>query len=282
MYQKMMRRINSHPSYALTIVRKFIQRYRKVCVHCGVVGSLNVHHSDQRGIQTFICTSCNRTFSELFGTIFFRSKIPIHIWLIAILEWVISTGSVSAAEIGRKTGISHLSSWRMLMKIRRAMPLEHGEMLKDIVESDEAWFGRKENQHIVLGLVERYSRKLRLIIIPNVKEETLYPHIQKNVQEGSLFFTDSRITYSITGIRYEHRTVNHSKYEFARGAVHTNTIEQIWGWIKGIIRTIHHGVSSKYRHLYLAQFAFRYQNEKSSNLFFNTLCQLFHPTYCLI
>lgn len=282
MYQKIMRRINSHPLYAITLVRNLIKRHRKACVHCGVVGRINIHHTDKRGIRTYLCISCNCTFSELFGTLFYRSKIPIHIWCMAILEWAISTGSVSASEIARKTGISHVSAWKMLMKLRRVMVEGRSDMLQGIVESDEAWFGRKENQHIVLGLVERYSRKLRFIIIPNVKEETLYPHIQENVKEGSQFFTDSRITYSITGIRYEHRTVNHSKYEFARGTVHTNTIEQIWGAVKGIIRTIHHGVSAKYRHLYLAQFAFRYQYEKSSNLFFNTLCLLFFPTYCLI
>lgn len=282
MYQKIMRRISSHPLYALELIRKLTQRHRKACVRCGIVGHLNIHHTDQRGIQTFLCTSCNQTFSELFGTIFYRSKIPIHIWCMAILEWAISTGSVSAAEIGRKTGLSHPSAWKMLMKIRGAMVQKNDCLLRGIVESDEAWFGRKQNQHIVLGLVERYSRKVRFITIPNVKEETLYPHIQKNVEQGSQFFTDCRITYSITGIRYEHRTVNHSKYEFARGIVHTNTIEQMWGAVKGIIRTIHHGVSAKYRPLYLAQFAFRYQNEKSSNLFFNTLCQLFRPTYCLI
>jgi transposase-like protein len=203
-------------------------------------------------------------------------------WCIAILEWAISTGSVSAAEISRKTGLSHPSAWKMLMKIRGALVQRDNELLQGMVESDEAWFGRKENQHIVLGLVERYSRKLRFIMIPNVKEETLYPHILEHVQTGSRFFTDSRLTYSITGIRYEHQTVNHSKHEFARDIVHTNTIEQIWGMIKGIIRTIHHGVSAKYRHLYLAQFAFRYQNEKTSHLFFNTLCQIFRPTYCLI
>lgn len=282
MYQKIMRRINSHPSYALLIIRKLIQRHRKVCVRCGVVGHLNIHHTDQRSVRTYLCTACNQTFSELFGTIFYKSKIPIHVWCMAILEWAISTGSVSAAEIARKTGLSHPSAWKMLMKIRRAMVQEDNHLLKGIVESDEAWFGRKENQHIVLGIVERYGRKLRFIIIPNVKEKTLYPLIRKNVEQGSQFFTDSRITYSITGIRYEHKTVNHSKYEFARGLVHTNTIEQIWGAVKGIIRTIHHGVSAKYRHLYLAQFAFRYQYEKTSNLFFNTLCLIFHPTYCLI
>lgn len=281
MYQKIMRRITSHPSYALTLIRKLTQRYRKVCVHCGGLGGLQIHHTDKRGIRTYLCTGCNRTFSELFGTIFYRSKIPLHFWCIAILEWAISTGSVSAAEIARKTGLSHPSSWKMLMKMRSVLT-QGNTFLQGIVESDEAWFGKKDNQDIVLGMVERYSRKVRFMIIPDVKEKTLYPLIQATVKEGSSFFTDCRITYSITGIRYHHQTVNHSTYEFARGIVHSNTIEQIWGWMKGIIRTIHHGVSKKYRSLYLSQFAFRYEHEKSSNLFFATLCQIFRPTYCLI
>jgi transposase-like protein len=141
----------------------------------------------------------------------------------------------------------------------------------------------KDNQDIIMGIVERGKRKIRLINIPNVKEKTLYPHIRKHIKEGSNFFTDTRNTYSITGIRYHHQTTNHSKGEFAReGGVHSNTIEQIWGDIKGVIRTIHHGISKKYRELYLAQYAFAYQFKYSTNLFFKTLCQLFSPTYCLI
>jgi transposase-like protein len=88
------------------------------------------------------------------------------------------------------------------MNIRRTMVEHDDSILKELVESDEAWFGRKENQQIILGLVQRYTRKLRFVVISNVKEATLYPHIRKNVQEGSRLFTDSRITYAITGIRY--------------------------------------------------------------------------------
>jgi len=43
-------------------------------------------------------------------------------------------------------------------------------MLQGFVEADEAWFGRKTNQDIVMGMVERDKRKIRLITIPNVKE----------------------------------------------------------------------------------------------------------------
>lgn len=283
-YQKIMRKLISHPGSAILMLRKTTDRYRKCCVHCGVIAKLQRHHTDKRGIRTYQCQACNKTFAETYGTIFYQSKIPISDWLLAIIYWTTATGSVSAADLSRKLGISHISAWKMLMKIRGKLSLSLGrEMLEGLVEADEAWFGKKKNQDIVMGIVERGKRKIRLIVIPNVQEESLYPQIRKHVQEGSTFFTDTRNTYFITGIRYHHQTTNHSKGEFARdGVIHSNTIEQIWGDIKGIIRTIHHGISRKYRKLYLAQYAFAYEFKHSTNLFFTTLCQLFSPTYCLI
>lgn len=259
------------------------KRYRKCCPLCGVVRRPEKHHTDSRGIITYRCRDCFKTFSELYGTPFFRSKIPLSSWLLAIVYWITATGGLSAADLGRKLGISHPAAWRMLMKIRGELNArDTGSLLSGIVEADEAWFGRKSNQEIVMGIAERGRRRLRLIVIPNVKEETLYPHIRRNVKKGSKFFTDSRITYAITGIEYHHQVTNHSAHEFARGEVHSNTIEQIWGDIKGVIRTIHHGVKKKYRQLYLAQYLFRYEHIHSTNLFFKTLSQLFSPTYCLI
>jgi transposase-like protein len=203
--------------------------------------------------------------------------------MLAIIEWEESTGSISSSELSRKLNISYPTAWSMLMKMRTYMNngLDKNEIFSGIIEADEAWFGRKNNQDIVLGMVERNRRKLKLFIIENVKEETLYPIIEKNVKYGSDFYTDCRITYAITGIYYNHKTTNHSQGEFARNNVHSNTIEQIWGDIKGIIRTIHHGISKKYRHLYLAQYVFKYQFFHITNFFFKTLFTLFLPTYCL-
>lgn len=282
-YQKIMRRLISHPGFAIQIIRKMTARYSKCCPKCGIITCPEIHHTDGRGIKTFRCQHCSKTFTELYGTIFYQSKVPLAYWLLAIIYWINSTGGLSGAELARHLGISHAAAWRMLMQIRISMRKGlSDDMLHGIVEADEAWFGKKKNQDIVMGIVERERRKLRLIVIPDVKEKTLYPHIRHNVKKGSKFFTDSRITYAITGIEYHHQTTNHSASEFARGEVHSNTIEQIWGDIKGIIRTIHHGITRKYRELYLAQYIFKYENKNDSNLFFKTLCQLFTPTYCLI
>lgn len=296
-YQKIMRRLISHPGCAIEIIRNMIKRYRKCCPKCGVIAHPEIHHTDKRGIRTYRCQHCSKTFTELYKTLFYKSKIPLAYWLRAIIYWINSTGGLSAAELGKNLGVSHVTAWKMLMKIRESMKKGlSDDLLQGITEGDEAWFGRNrskpekgkkpkfktDNQQIVLGIAERGRRKLRLIVIPDVKEETLYPHIRDNVKKGSKFFTDSRVSYCITGIEYHHQVTNHSAKEFARGEVHSNTIEQIWGDIKGMIRTIHHGITKKYRELYLAQYIFRYENKDSSNLFFKTLCQLFSPTYCII
>lgn len=283
MYHKLKRELFTHPRAALKYMRSLTSRRRKVCPFCGILRQPEIHHTDRRGIITYRCRDCHRTFSELLGTVFYRSKIPIHKWLLLIISWLDSTGSISAAEVGRELEISHPTAWKMLMKIRIELTKgQDNSLLQGLVEGDEAWMGKKHNQEIIQGMVQRGRRRLRLMVVPNVQEMTLYPNIEEYVQRGSKFFTDSRISYAITCVYYHHQTVNHSAKEYARGIAHCNTMEQIWGWIKGIIRTIHHGISKKYRKYYLAQFAFRYENEPYSNMFFLTLFKLFSPTYCLI
>lgn len=282
-YQKIMRRLISHPGCAIGIIRRLTDRHRKCCPLCGVVRHPEIHHTDGRGVRTYRCLDCRKTFTELRGTLFHNSKVSLSDWLLAILYWTTATGGLSAADLGRKLGVSHVTAWRMLMRIRGRLTRGVSDGLLEIItEADEAWFGRGGNQEIVMGIVQRGRRRLRLIVIPDVKEATLYPHIRDNVRKGSKFFTDSRVSYAITGIEYHHQVTNHSASEFARGEVHSNTIEQIWGDIKGIIRTIHHGVSRKYRRFYLGQYVFQYENRHSTNMFFSTLCQIFSPTYCLI
>jgi len=284
MYSKTLRQLFTHPSIAITMIRQFTSGRRWACPKCGVVHRPEIHHTDHRRIITYRCNHCRKTFSELYGTIFYKSKVPLNIWCKAIILWINSTGSISAKEIERNLDISYPTAWKLLMKIRKYLhsSMDGSYVLSGVVEADEAWFGRKKNQDIVMGIVQRKSRKLKLFQIPNVKEKTLYPIIEKNVEKGSDFFTDQRITYSATNVYYNHQTTNHSKGEFARkGRIHSNTIEQIWGDIKGIIRTIHHGISKKYRHLYLAQYTLKYMHLHCTNFFNFVLCQIFSPTYCL-
>jgi transposase len=68
-----------------------------------------------------------------------------------------------------------------------------------------------------------------------------------------------------------HDSVNHSQKEFARGNVHTNTIEGFWGQLKRSIDGTYHGVSKKHLQTYVDEFAYRYSLRSSEIPLFHLL-----------
>jgi ISXO2-like transposase domain len=60
-----------------------------------------------------------------------------------------------------------------------------------------------------------------------------------------------------------HGSVDHSKYEFVRGNVSTNTIEGVFSiFTRGMIGTYQH-CGSQHLHRYLAEFDFRYNHRSA-------------------
>jgi hypothetical protein len=68
--------------------------------------------------------------------------------------------------------------------------------------------------------------------------------------------------------------VNHARYEYVRGDVHTNTIESAFGLFKRAIVGSFHQVSHKHLDRYLDEFEFRFNNRKNKYLFRDTLTRL--------
>src|SRR5207248_6509286 len=85
-----------------------------------------------------------------------------------------------------------------------------------------------------------------------------------NADRKSVLMTDEHSVYPSVGAHYaDHHTVNHSQYEFARGAASTNTIEGVFSIFKrGMVGTYQH-CGEQHLHRYLAEFDFRYSNRVS-------------------
>src|ERR1051325_6403822 len=87
------------------------------CPHCG---SLNVHKmagKTQAGM--FLCNDCREKFTVRTGTVFERSHIPLHKWLMGLHIMAASKKSVSALQLQRMLGLgSYRTAWFMCHRCR--------------------------------------------------------------------------------------------------------------------------------------------------------------------
>jgi transposase-like protein len=208
------------------------------CPHCG---SLNVHKmTGETQAGMFLCNDCREKFTVRTGTVFERSHIPLHKWLLALHLMAASKKGMSALQLSRMLGITYKSAWFMCHRIREAMnPATTGPLggSGKVVESDETLIGGKTKnrayakkepkKHTVLTLVER-DGKSRSFHVANVKAKTLREKIVTTVSRKSHLMTDDLGSYGKVGKEFDnHSTVNHSADEYVRmgGFVHVNTAE---------------------------------------------------------
>jgi len=102
------------------------------------------------------------------------------------------------------------------------------------------------------------SGQVVIQMLADVKQTTIAPLIQSTIAQGALIYTDEYDIYCrLRQWGYEHKTVCHSKGEYARDEdgdgfheVHVNTIEGFWSLLRSWLRP-HRGISQEKLPLYL-------------------------------
>jgi transposase-like protein len=135
----------------------------------------------------------------------------------------------------------------------------------------------------VLGLIER-GGLVRIRMLDNVQRSTIQPLIEQLVGKGSLVYSDEYNIYNWLSSDYEHKTVNHSRGEYARDEdgdgkheVHVNTIECFWSLLRPWLR-VHRGVSQSYLPYYLGFFECLYNLRRRGQLALSGLLTLLIAT----
>jgi hypothetical protein len=188
---------------------------------------------------------------------------------------------MSAHQIMHMLGLkSYKSAWFMMHRIRYAMTQESlACKFEGTIEMDETYVGGKfKNMHVskrkevrerehyygkapVVTLLER-GGNVRSFTLDRVTHENLKEVVTQNIKEQSKLMTDSASPYYLAEKDYQHESVCHSKDEYVRGDVHTNSVEGFFSLLKrGIIGTYHH-VSKGHLHRYCTEFDFRYNRRK--------------------
>jgi transposase len=190
-------------------------------------------------------------------------------WFYAIYLFSVGKNGVSAKELERHLGVTYKTAWRMAKQIRLMMQQDGTPPLSGVIEADETYIGGKArrdqtftNKSAVVGIVEKQKGvgKVKAFATKSANATNTLPFLRNNIVPGSLLQTDESRIYSRVKRSFTHQFVNHSKLEYARGSVHTNTIEGFWGQLKRSIDGTYHCVSPKYLQLYVNEFVYRYNH----------------------
>jgi len=221
------------------------------CPYCGQLDPVKALGGDSMGPGWYHCSDCRKKFTVRVGTMFERSHIALHKWLLGFRLSASSKKGFSARQLHRTLNITHRSAWFMAQRIREAMrdgdPAPLGGKDK-IVEVDETFIGPAKDVYVndrgwikergtatkrkVITLVERGGR-FRSIKVDDLSAATIRKVIFENVVLDSRRHTDEAHHYRKPGEEFAaHERVTHSAGEYARGDVTTNTVEGFFSIFK--------------------------------------------------
>lgn len=242
-----------------------------VCPHCDENG---VRIGRLRGKTTraglYKCYACRKPFTVRMGTIFEDSHLPLHLWLQVIHLMCASKKGISTHQIQRMLRCSMKTAWFLGHRIRLAMDPGAVEPMGGAgktVEADETELARSRKTKRPVGFKRRIHNPKVLSLVErggNIRSVTLDHkgvgrHLRALVHEDSRLVTDKAQHYKFRGFA-QHDSVDHSKFEWTRGDVHTNTLEGFFSVLKRGLVGIYQHVDKHHLDRYLAEFDFRQNN----------------------
>src|SRR5947208_766636 len=133
--------------------REFLEASRwpdgPVCPFCGQLDTVKSLGGKSMGPGWYFCHECRKKFTVRVGTLYERSHIPLHKWLLATHLMVSSKKGMSSLQLSRMLGITYKSAWFMTHRIREGMtPAKRGPLGGQgrTVESDETVIGGQEEK----------------------------------------------------------------------------------------------------------------------------------------
>ncbi len=250
------------------------------CPRCSSFDRITKCEGEAYRAGLYNCGSCRRQFSVTVGTVYERSHIPLHKWMLATRLLCSSKKGMSAHQLHRTLGVTYKTAWFMAHRIRASMAQDAPSSIGGegkTVEADETYFGGKEEtnertgkrkrgpagKRAIVALVER-GAKARAFHAQRADSETVKQLLRTTASRKSELMTDESRLYTDVGNEYaRHGKVNHTAGEYVSWddpTVHTNTVEGFFSIFKRGMKGIYQHCGEAHLHRYLSEFEFRYNN----------------------
>jgi hypothetical protein len=191
-------------------------------------------------------------------------------WRLVIASWCASKKGISSNQLHRTLGVTLKTAWFMSHRIRLAMD-GNADVFTPMggqgqtVEADETVIAKSRKTRRVKGerpdvtiltLIERGGQTRSIFL----DERSVRKMLPVHLDPATRLVTDGAQHYKHHWAVSEHESVDHSKKEYVRGDVHTNTAEGFFSIFKrGLVGTYQH-IESQHVERYLAEFDFRMNN----------------------
>jgi transposase-like protein len=251
-------------------------------VRCPTCKADNVTYLEKARVWKCYGKHSRAKFSLKVGTIFEDSAIGLDKWLPAM--WLIANckNGISSYELARGLGVTQKTAWFMDHRIRLAMQNRSADPFSGTeVEADETFIGGlARNMHkdkkakitgtggagkaVVMGLLDRHTKKVRLRHVPNTQGATLQGVVREYVKGGSYVYSDAWSGYHGLDRDYVHNVIDHAE-AYVKGNIHTNGIENFWSLLKRTLKGTYISVEPFHLFRYLDEQAFRFNTRKDND-----------------
>ena len=272
-----------------TKAREYLEAQRwpdgPFCPHCGDIENIKRLKGKSHRSGLYQCNGCRGHFTVTVGTLYERSKVPLHKWLLATHLLCASKKGISAHQLHRMLGVTYKTAWFMAHRIREAMIDDSPEPMGgpgESVQADETYFGKVEhprtettsgrpytksgkfgpaNKRAIVSLISK--GRARTFHVKHANAKTVRQILVTNTRRESELHTDeSRIYTRVGGEFSAHRTVNHSAEEYVgKHGQTTNTCENYFSIFKRGMKGVYQHCAEKHLQRYINEFDFRY-NER--------------------
>lgn len=253
------------------------------CAHCDAKDPMFL-----KTRRIWKCRVCRKQFSVKIGTVFEDSPLGLDKWLPAIWLLANSKNGISSYEVARALGVTQKTAWFMLGRIRLAMQTKSFKKMSGSVETDETFVGGlAKNMHeskkarvikatgvgakvAIVGHLQRAddvaASTVRANTVELIGSKELHGAIHANVEKGSVLYTDKWRGYRGLTQDYKHEIIDHG-FEYVRGLVHTNGLENFWSLLKRTIKGTYVSVDPFHMFRYLDEQTFRFNYRKENDGF---------------
>jgi len=250
--------------------RKYFERIRfakgDYCPHCK--HDKIMRFSDGKRYR---CHKCRKDFTVKTGTLFGESKITMRQWFIAIYLLTTRKKGISSIELAEQVGVTQKTAWFMDHRIRASFKQSKGKLL-GVVEVDETYLGGKHwrkdgfrKKAAIMGMTQR-GGKIRAFQVPDRQTHTVLKAMTKNVSKDAHVISDDAGVYrKLVRIGYSrHDSIKHSRRQYVRGNIHTNSIESFWALFKRNYHGTYHSMSKKHLQKYIDEVCFRFNHRNDT------------------